>query len=205
MTQSRSELDEGECLHLDPLIVQFDDFADAAEISALMAIGEPLLRPALVSAAKTGVASAGRTGRNAWIRHDAHPDVLRLCERISRLANLPLECAESLQMVHYAQGEQYAPHYDAWDIDTERGRRCLSGGGQRLVTCLLYLNEVAMGGATVFPKAGIAVEPRLGRLVLFRNVVAGSNLRHPDSLHGAAPVESGEKWACNLWFRESVR
>ena len=26
--------------------------------------------------------------------------------------------------------------------------------------------------------------------------------RHPKSLHGGSPVWGGEKWACNLWFRQ---
>jgi prolyl 4-hydroxylase len=26
--------------------------------------------------------------------------------------------------------------------------------------------------------------------------------RHPKSLHGGSPVWGGQKWACNLWFRQ---
>jgi len=41
-------------------------------------------------------------------------------------------------------------------------------------------------------------------MVLFHNCHQGSNVRHPDSLHGGMPVIQGEKWACNFWFREKA-
>ena len=35
-------------------------------------------------------------------------------------------------------------------------------GGQRTWTAMIYLNDVAEGGATWFPTAGIRVAPRAG-------------------------------------------
>ncbi|QIB65881.1 prolyl hydroxylase family protein [Kineobactrum salinum] len=192
----------GRLLHQLPLVQQIDDFASEEEVASLLAIATPRLQQALVSDARQGIASAGRSGRNCWVRHDASPPVLSLCRRISALVGIPLERAESLQVIHYGPGQQYAPHYDAWDAGTERGQRCMARGGQRLATCLLYLNTVTAGGGTVFPKIGLEIPARQGRLVLFHNVFPGTNQRHPDSLHGGAPVTEGEKWACNLWFRE---
>jgi prolyl 4-hydroxylase len=194
----------GKRIHELPLVHQIDNFASGEEVASLLDIAMPRLQQALVSHDKQGIASAGRSGRNCWVRHNASPQVLALCQRISELVGIPLERAESLQVIHYGPGQQYAPHYDAWDADTERGRRCMASGGQRLTTCLLYLNTVAAGGGggTIFPKIGLEIPAREGRLVLFHNVFPGTNQRHPDSLHGGAPVTAGEKWACNLWFRE---
>ena len=120
------------------------------------------------------------------------------------MVGLPLEQAESLQVLHYSQDQEYAPHYDAWDAATERGRRCMIKGGQRMVTCLLYLSDVEDGGGTSFPNLEMEVRAKKGRMVLFHNCYGGRNLRHPDCLHGGLPVVKGEKWACNFWFRESV-
>jgi len=118
------------------------------------------------------------------------------------VVGIGLEYAESLQVVHYAETQEYAPHYDAWDAGTERGQRCMAKGGQRMVTCLLYLNEPEEGGGTSFPNLDMEVRARKGRMLLFHNCHPNSVIRHPDSLHGGMPVLSGEKWACNFWFRE---
>jgi hypothetical protein len=45
--------------------------------------------------------------------------------------------------------------------------------------------------------------PRLGRIVLFHNCYPDSTKRHDKSLHGGMPLDKGEKWACNFWFREN--
>jgi prolyl 4-hydroxylase len=110
--------------------------------------------------------------------------------------------AESYQVVHYGPGQEYRAHFDGWDAGTDRGKRCMERGGQRLVTTLLYLNHVEAGGATGFPKLELNVNPLPGSLLLFHNCHPGTNLRHELSLHGGLPVNAGEKWAANLWFRE---
>ena len=70
-----------------------------------------------------------------------------------------------------------------------------------MVTALVYLNKVEAGGATQFPKLGITVPAQPGRMVLFHNTTEDISGPHPLSLHAGMPVESGEKWAFNLWFR----
>lgn len=192
----------GNQINDDPRLVVFEDFLQPAEIEHLMQAAQTHLQQALVSAAKSGVVSAGRTGRNCWIPHSYNAVIQELCQRVSEVVGIPLEYAESIQVVHYGESQQYAPHYDAWDANTERGKRCMARGGQRLVTCLLYLNDPQSGGGTSFPNLDMQVSAKSGRMLIFHNCLNGSTLRHPDSLHGGMPVLGGEKWACNLWFRE---
>jgi len=194
--------DNGQLLSIDPLLCVFDDFVNDEEIAHLRQAGATLLAPALVTGPEDGVPSERRTGRNCWIPHQHDPIIAALCERIGALAGLPLLQAESLQLIHYDESQEYAPHYDAWDAETEAGKRCMKRGGQRLITCLLYLNDVPEGGGTSFPKLKLEVAARKGRMVLFHNCILGSSVRHINSLHGGMPVLNGEKWACNLWFRE---
>ncbi len=198
----RQHYDTGNQVNDDPLIVVFEDFLSDEEITELLAAAQPKLQQALVSDAKTGVKSAGRTGSNCWIPHAYNPVIANLSQRVATLVGIPLENAESLQVVHYGEGQQYAPHYDAWEMGTERGDRCMARGGQRLLTCLMYLNQPAQGGGTSFPKLDMEIRALRGRMVLFHNCQSGSTHRHELSLHGGMPVGSGEKWACNFWFRE---
>ena len=185
-----------------PLVCVFEDFLSENEIEHVISAAESKLKQALVSAEKSGVKSAGRSGSNCWIAHGYDAVIEELSLRIAEIVGVDLEYAESMQVIHYGESEQYAPHYDAWDKATERGQRCMARGGQRMVTCLLYLNDVEEGGGTCFPKLDMEIRAKKGRMVLFHNCREGSAIRHPDSLHGGMPVLRGEKWACNLWFRE---
>jgi prolyl 4-hydroxylase len=194
----------GEQVASDPLVQVVDDFVTVTERTHIIELSVRDLDTALVSADGPPITSAGRTGSVAWIKHDATPTVHGLVRRVSRLVGIPIRHAESLQVVHYAEAQEYKPHFDAYDMTTEKGRQRTARGGQRIVTTLMYLNDVEAGGATTFPELGLDVEPRPGRMVIFHDVAdpgLQDMTRHPRSLHGGAPVRSGQKWACNLWFR----
>lgn len=189
-------------LRTDPIVYLVEHFLSDDEIAHIRNAGEHLLAQALVTGPAEGVVSKGRTGRNCWIPHSHDSVIAGVCERTSVLVGQPLDNAESLQLIHYGSSQEYAPHFDAWEADSEAGMRCMKRGGQRLVTCLFYLNDVPAGGGTTFPKLKLEVSARKGSLLVFHNCLLGSTVRHPHSLHGGMPVLEGEKWACNLWFRE---
>jgi len=166
----------------DPLIQVIDNLLSTEDCQHIIELAKPHMKEAVVS----GV------------------DVIsKIVDRISDTVGVPRSHAESLQVIYYGVTQQYKPHFDAYDLTTEVGKRCTAKGGQRLVTALLYLNDVEGGGGTTFPKAGCNVAARPGRAVIFHNCYDGTNVRHPSSLHGGMPVEKGEKWACNLWYREN--
>ena len=189
-------------LHEAPAIWVFKEFAGTAEIAALLDAARDKLAPAEVSGNNGGYISKGRSGSNCWISHDHNALTLALAQRVSELVQIPLINAENFQVVHYTVHQEYQPHFDCWDAGTERGDRCMERGGQRLVTTLLYLNDVAGGGSTRFPTLDLDVQPAKGTLLLFHNCEPGTITRHENSLHAGMPVISGEKWAANLWFRQ---
>lgn len=198
----RKFYETGNKVNDEPLVCVFENFLSDSEVEHVLAVAAPKLEQALVSSAKSGVTSAGRSGSNCWIPHGYDAVIEKLSLRIAEIVGNSLEYAESLQVIHYSESEQYAPHYDAWDKATERGQRCMAKGGQRMITCLLYLNDVEEGGGTSFPNLDMEIRAKKGRMVVFHNCHEGSAVRHPDSLHGGMPVLKGEKWACNFWFRE---
>ena len=172
------------------------------------------LKPALLVGSKTGhdVKDEARTNTSTWVKHNTSEQTIKVVERIAKLVNLPVINAEQIQIIHYDPQEFYKPHYDGWKMPqnpeerSEEERiikaRYMDGqGGQRLVTCLVYLNSVEKGGATHFPSLNKSMQPEAGKLLIFWNVYEGTDRLHPDSLHAGQPVEVGEKWAFNLWFR----
>jgi len=198
----RESYDFGKQLSGDPLVVVEDAVLSDAECQHIIDLARDRLQTATVSADKKGVRSAGRTGSNCWINHLQSPIVCEVIMRVSNMVGIPMDHAESLQVIHYAESQEYRPHFDAYDVSTARGERCTAKNGQRLVTALLYLNRVEHGGGTGFPKLGIEVPSARGRMTVFHNTGVGTTNVHPLSLHGGLPVLKGEKWACNLWFRE---
>ena len=202
----REDYSAGTQIAAEPPAFLFEDYLSPAECEHLVALSEPDMTRAVVSGGADGVESEGRTGGVKWLQHDSTPTTRAIAERTATLVGLPLENAESLQVINYGPGQEYKPHYDAWVPGTETGDRCLARGGQRLVTCLFYLNQLDAGGGTYFPRLDIEVLPRQGRMLLFHNCHPASINRHPGSLHGGMPPTAGTKWACNLWFRaESFR
>ena len=189
----------------DPLVQVIDGFVTEAECNHIVDLSTGRLETALVSAVGEATTSDGRTGSVAWIRHDQTSVVHGLVQRVSDLIGIPVSNAESLQVVHYGVTEEYKPHFDAYDMATEKGQQRTAKGGQRVVTALMYLNAVEGGGGTNFPNLDLQIEALPGRMVLFHNVgdhTLDDMTRHSQALHGGAPVSRGEKWACNLWFRQ---
>jgi prolyl 4-hydroxylase len=194
----------GEHVANEPLVQVIDDFVTEAERHHVMMLTADKLGTAMVSAVGPAKTSEGRTGRVAWVKHDHTPIVQGLVKRVSDLVGIPVKHAESLQVVHYRETQEYKPHFDAYDMGTEKGRQRTEKGGQRVLTALMYLNDVEDGGSTIFPKLGLEVEAKPGRMVIFHNLADHSLVdftRHPRSLHVGLPVSSGQKWAANLWFR----
>ena len=198
----RDGYDTGLQLADDPQVWVFDDFLTPDECLRIVELAEPRMDDALVSRLGANTASNRRTGQVAWVKHDEDEVVRGLIARVSDLVAVPANHAENLQVIHYGETEEYQSHFDAWDIETDKGKEKTARGGNRAVTALLYLNEVDGGGGTGFPKLDLEIEAIPGRMVIFHNLDEGSSTRHRKSLHGGLPVTVGEKWACNLWFRE---
>ena len=146
--------------------------------------------------------STVRIAKNTWVGNQ-HPKLKPILDRITELVRIPLQNAESLQIVHYEPGGKYEAHYDSFEYGNVSTWKTTTDGnnGQRTLTVLLYLNTPEEGGDTSFPELGVSIQPKKGRIVVFSNLIIGSDLRHPLSKHAADPVVAGEKWMANLWYR----
>lgn len=58
------------------------------------------------------------------------------------------ENGESMQILHYENGQKYEPHFDYFH---DKANQEL--GGHRVATVLMYLSNVQKGGETVFPNS----------------------------------------------------
>ena len=193
-------------LNKSPLVATYNNILTNEECNHFIEISKDKLERALVSENNGGVTSNGRTGSNTWISHDYDEITYNVGKRIAKIANMSLECAEKYQIIYYGPSEEYRKHYDSWEHDgSEKSLRCIKYGGQRLRTALCYLNNVEKGGGTKMTKLNITINAEKGKLLVFDNTYENSNIKHPLSEHAGLPVEEGEKYAFNLWFRECSR
>lgn len=193
-------------LNLDPRVYTVSDFFSPMECKAVIARARSKnMDRAKVSGPEEGFVSQARTNDVCWIDHNFDIAFSRIGKRIAGLVGMPLSHAESFQVIRYSPGAEYKSHFDAFDPTTETGKRNWGIGGQRLITALGYLNNVAEGGETHFKKLDMSIKPEAGKLLVFHNCEPGTIRKHPLSLHAGSPVIKGEKWAFNLWFRARSR
>jgi len=140
-----------------------------------------------------------RTSEGTFFARGGSPLVDRIERRIAALLDWPLENGEGLQVLRYAPGAEYRPHFDYFDPAQSGTAATLRRGGQRVASVVMYLNTPRRGGATVFPDAHFEVAPVKGNAVFF-----SYDRPHPmtGSLHAGAPVLEGEKWIATKWLRE---
>ena len=142
-----------------------------------------------------------------------------LTQRIASLLHVGEEYIEPFQLVRYLPGEFYKQHHDHggyYGVETE----------QRPWTLLVFLSTVPStlsdgggeeggGGYTLFKElgnanndnddGGIAIVPRMGDAVLWRNVHDETGQVLMDAVHEAVPPKDGGevvKYAMNVWIAD---
>jgi prolyl 4-hydroxylase len=145
-----------------------------------------------------------RNSRQFWIEKD-NPLVKDLFHKLSQKYNIPVENAESLQVVNYKPNQYYKEHHDACCDDTQDCKTFIEQGnnsGNRILTILIYLNDEFIDGETYFKNLDLKMKAPIGSGIVFYPLGSNSNKCHPLALHAGLPISSGEKWVCNIWFRE---
>lgn len=147
----------------------------------------------------------------------------RVITRLHDAIRIPEANGEILQVSEYLPGQKYTLHPDT--IDSSPGPHSM----ERIVTFLMYLNDVEEAGETVFIRANgknqhvsrhdtqpwnlrhycarddiLKIEPRAGRAIFWYN-------HHTDltwdqnTLHGACHVGAGVKYVSQRWVRWHTR
>ena len=185
-----------------PRIVLFGNLLSDAECDALIAQSRNRLKPSTVVNAASGSYDRheARTSFGASFRRGENDLLQRIEHRISSLLSIPVSHGEPIQVLNYAPGAEYKPHFDYFDPKEPGNERILQMGGQRFATLVMYLNDVEAGGSTVFPEIGLDVLPRKGNAIFFSYANPAGDLDKL-SLHGGSPVAAGEKWIATKWLR----
>ena len=163
----------------------------------------PLLRPArIVGRDGASVVDPIRTNEAAKFGLlEADAVVRSLDLRVAAALGLPAEHGEGLALLRYQVGQQYLPHCDWIDPQREANRDDLERRGQRVATCVVYLNDGFEGGSTGFPKLGLELRGGVGDAFAWDNLRPDGSVE-PLTLHTGRPPTSGMKYLLSKWMRD---
>lgn len=186
-----------------PRIRKFDDFLPQRFCDWMIAMARPNLERARIY---DDISSDGRqseTRTNSSMNFgllDLDLIVLLIQTRISKIANVPLFTMEKSMVLHYNVGEAFDEHYDYLDPNKAAHAADMRQHGQRLATCLIYLNSDFDGAETSFPRINQKFRCDKGGALLFANVDRQGQ-PDPNTLHAGLPPTRGEKWLFSQWIR----
>lgn len=121
--------------------------------------------------------------------------------RIAAITGLPALGMENTQVLHYAVGQHFAPHYDYLDATQPRIAETIAQGGQRVATFLVYLNDDFDAAETSFLKLDWRYRGKKGDAIVFWNVDR-EGAADPATLHAGLAPTRGEKWLLSQWIRQ---
>ncbi|MFT4607819.1 MAG: prolyl 4-hydroxylase [Arenicella sp.] len=185
-------------------IYSIDSFLNLQECQELSEVILANLEASTTVSNAAGVSNSGRTSSTCFfnVSDPQHALAFSVSERISRLIGINHGYAETVQGQAYNPGEEYKAHNDWFEPGTPEleSQAGVAVGGQRTWSVVIYLNEVELGGETVFERAGVTVHPKPGNVVFWNNL-AGDGSTNQNALHQACPVKKGQKVVLTLWYR----
>ena len=180
--------DRARWLHVDPPVVVIDNFLSDREcddVLELQGVSPPTgagrvirIESRLSDANRSRSASTAVRSSTTWYARYGAPAVAPLIRGLlALLPHVALEQLEEVHLVRYEGGGQgFGWHEDVLSVDEATP----AAGGQRVATCLVYLNECE-GGRTLFRDLRgedgrrLGVSPEKGRALLFFPSVTGTS------------------------------
>ncbi|WHY16462.1 2OG-Fe(II) oxygenase [Peribacillus frigoritolerans] len=176
----------------EPLIVVLENVLSDEECDGLIELSKDKMNRSKIGV--THEVNEIRTSSSMFFQENEYDILTKIEKRISTIMNIPVEHGEGIQILKYTPGQEYKAHFDFFTSSS------IAAKNNRISTIILYLNDVEHGGETFFPKLNFSVSPRKGRAVYFEYFYNDKNLNEL-TLHGGAPVITGEKWVATQWMR----
>ena len=177
----------------EPLIVVLGNVLSNEECDELIRLSKDKMKRSKIGT--TREVNELRTSSSMFLEESENVIVARVEKRISSIMNIPIEHGEGIQILQYAPGQEYKAHHDFFSSTTK------VANNNRISTLIMYLNDVELGGETFFPKLNFSVSPKKGMAVYFEYFYTDQHLNDL-TLHGGAPVITGEKWIATQWIRK---
>tara|TARA_S200000501_G_C20777502_1_gene723387 strand:- start:75 stop:674 length:600 start_codon:yes stop_codon:yes gene_type:complete len=160
-------------------------------------------KPSFVTDGIKTLQSKFRTSSSSTIENE-NKELSLLKEKVCSLLNWNIYDSEKFQFITYEEGQEYAPHYDAYDLDKIRAVESKIKN-QRILTNIIYLNENFLGGETKFKKLNISIKAELGMMLSFENCIGNTDFLNPFSIHQSNLIKKGKKHVLVFWLTRELR
>ena len=122
------------------------------------------------------------------------PMSMALLSKISDFLQVDINNIEPVRFAQYKKGQQLKTHHDYIPNATN----------QRQYSVIIYLNEVEEtdGGKTVFPLCKLAITPKIGRAIWFKNCDPDGNLIMKSIHFGAEILTDTVKYILTIFVRQ---
>jgi prolyl 4-hydroxylase len=175
-----------------------DDFLSAKECARLVALIGHHLHPSTLPFSAND--DSFRTSQSSYLCHLKSPVALNIDAKICKTLGIRAEYSEGIQAQRYDVGQQFKPHWDFFQPDTDVYRRLAGMRGNRTWSFMVYLNDAMEGGATRFTRIDHAVSPKTGMALLWNNLKPDGSTNEY-TMHCGEPVIRGHKIVITKWFR----
>jgi prolyl 4-hydroxylase len=129
------------------------------------------------------------------------PAVERIEAMLTAVSGLDPAHGEPLQGQRYAEGQEFKAHTDFFAPGGRDYQKFCALSGNRTWTFMVYLNDVAAGGATRFKVLDKTFQPEAGKLLCWNNRLPDGAVNHA-TLHHGMKVRKGVKYVITKWYRE---
>ncbi|TDL72086.1 2OG-Fe(II) oxygenase [Rhodococcus qingshengii] len=176
----------------EPLIVILGNVMSVEECDELIKLSKDKMHRSKIGV--THEVNEIRTSTSMYFQENENDIITKIEKRISSIMNIPIEHGEGIQILKYTPGQEYKAHFDFFTSSSKATKN------NRISTIIMYLNDVEHGGETFFPKLNFSVSPQKGMAVYFEYFYKDIDINEL-TLHGGAPVITGEKWVATQWMR----
>jgi len=142
--------------------------------------------------------ASGRTSAALALNQLEDMEFIRpLVDRVSQTTGHPWTNWEAPVVTRYDAGAVFRRHGDA---SPTKGSEWSDLGGQRIVTCICYLNNVGEGGETYFDQLKLSVQPEAGKALVFFPADSITCEADDRTTHESLPPKE-EKWIVQMFGR----
>lgn len=170
-------------------MVTLDNFLTASDCEGLARLGQDI--GFLPSTDKRKTSNANFCSKDCEKKHVIH----NVSARIEQVTGIPYNNSAYLQLIRYEKSQYFGLHSDY------NPKNCDRWEGPRVLTIVMYLNDVREGGETHFPELNLTVSPKRGQALIFPLVLDSNPLNmNEQTLHQSLPVIQGAKFAATAWL-----
>ena len=139
----------------------------------------------------------GDLRQKAWISKNDFPKLISDIEKILGLSKFHFE---NIFVVNYIEAQTHSDHFDAYDINSENGKKFTDQLGQRIIT---FTGVIQKSVKYTFRKVNKEINLESGDIIFYRNINYGSSIRN-DQINKRIVCDNSNSCIFNIYLRENA-